>query len=202
MKARRLLAFLAVSSLAAAAAGAAFAADSRSASNVVSACVHVRGGVLYVARKCAGHDRRVTWGATGPVGAPGAPGAIGPPGPPGAQGVPGAPGVAASTLFAQVAPDGTLGASTPGIRVDKVGLGTYELDFGRDITRCVASVRQGGIPAGPGGSSGTGDGAAHASLFGAGTTFASGFPAGDTVLVSTVDHGGLSDSSFQLAILC
>jgi hypothetical protein len=203
MKVRRLLVFVAAmpAVAAVAVAGGAFA-DSPSASNVVSACVHVRGGVLYLARKCAGHDRRVSWGATGPAGAPGAPGAVGPPGPPGTQGAPGVPGAAASTLFAQVAPDGTLGASTPGTRVDKVGLGTYELDFDRDITRCVASVQQGGIPAGPGGSTGTGDGAAHASIFGAGATFANGFAAGDTVLVSTIDHGGLSDSSFQLAILC
>jgi hypothetical protein len=203
MKVRRLLIFVAVLSgvAAVAAVGRAFA-DSRSASNVVSACVHVRGGVLYLARKCAGHDRRVSWGATGPAGAPGAPGAVGPPGPPGAQGVPGAPGAAASTLFAQVAPDGRLGAATAGIQVDKVGLGTYELDFGRDITRCVASVQQGGIPTGRGGSTGSGDGAAHASIFGAGAAFPNGFATGDTVLVSTIDHGGLSDSSFQLAIVC
>jgi hypothetical protein len=193
MKARRLIGFVAVVSCAASAGSAAFAADSRPASNVVSACVHVRGGVLYVARRCAGHDRRVSWGTTGPPGAQGPPGAPGPAGPAGAG---------AATLIAQVAPDGTLGAASPGVQIDKVSTGLYELDFARDITRCVASVQQGGIPAGPGGSTGTGDGAAHASIFGAGTTFANGFPTGDTVLVSTIERGGLSDSSFQLAILC
>jgi hypothetical protein len=204
MRVRGLLTSLVALSVAAAAAatGGAFAADSRSASNLVSACVHVRGGVLYMARKCAGHDRRVSWNVPGPAGAPGPAGPVGAQGPPGAQGVPGAPGASASTLFAQVDFDGTLGASSPHIRVDKVGLGTYEVDFGRDITQCVASVQQGGIPAGPGGSTGTGDGAAHANIFGAGTKFADGFPSGDTAVVSTVDHGGLSDSSFQIAILC
>lgn len=188
MKVRRLLTSLVALSVVAAAgaAGGAFA-DSHAASNTISACVHRRDGVLYMARKCAGRDRRTTWSVTGPAGAPG------PQGPPGAG---------AATLIAQVAPDGTLGAASSGVQIDKVGTGMYELDFGRDITSCVASVQQGGIPAGPGGSSGTGDGAAHASIFGAGTTLDSGFPSGDTVLVSTIDQGGLADSSFQIAILC
>jgi hypothetical protein len=188
MKARRLLTSLvALSVVAAGAAAGAFAADSRSASNVVSACVHTRNGVLYMARKCAGHDRRTSWSMTGPMGA---------------QGPAGPQGPAAATLLAQVAPDGTLGAASPGTQIDKLGTGMYELEFNRDITGCVASVQQGGIPAGPGGSSGIGDGAAHASLFGAGTTFANGFASGDTVAVSTIDAGGLADSSFQIAILC
>lgn len=192
MKVRRHLTFLVALSVAAAgaAAGGAFAADSRSSSNIISACVHRTNGVLYMARKCAGRDRRTSWGMTGPMGAQGP------------QGPQGPAGAAAATLIAQVAPDGTLGAASPGVHIDKLGTGMYELNFGRDITSCVASVQQGGIPAGPGGSSGNGDGAAHASIFGAGTTFANGFASGDTVLVSTIDQGGLSDSSFQIAILC
>lgn len=105
-------------------------------------------------------------------------------------------------MIAQVAPDGTLGAASPGTQIDRLGTGMYELDFGRDITSCVASVQQGGVPAGPGASTAAGDGAAHASIFGAGTTLGNGFPSGDTVLVSTIDQGGASDSSFQIAILC
>jgi hypothetical protein len=198
MKPGRLTTCVAAVVLGGAAAGGAYAAT-QSTPGLVSACVHTRGGGLYLAGKCARHDRRVTWSVTGPAGAPGPTGAQGPPGPPGAEG---APGAAASTLLAQVNFDGTLGAASPGIRVDKAGLGTYEVDFGRDITRCVASVQQGGIPAGPGGSTGVGDGAAHAYIFGAGATFADGFPSGDTVDVTTVNHGGLADSSFQIAILC
>jgi hypothetical protein len=204
MKARRLALGLIAGLLAAAVAGGAYAAT-RLSSNVISACVHRAGGGLYLARTCAPRDRRLTWNATGPAGVPGSPGAQGPPGVPGPSGLPGpagAPGASAGTLFAQVNFDGTLAAASPGIRVDKVGLGHYEVDFGRDITRCVASVQQGGIPAGPGGSTGVGDGAAHANIFGAGASFSDGFPTGATALVSTVDHGGLSDSSFQIAILC
>ena len=196
MKTRRLLTSLAAS-VTAAAAGAAYGATQ--SPGVISACVHGRGGALYLASNCAHHDRRLTWSVTGPAGPGGPPGPQGPPGAPGAQGP---PGPAATTLFAQVGPDGALGAASPGVRSDRLSAGLYELDFGRDITRCVASVQQGGIPAGPGGSSGVGDGAAHANIFGAGSTFANGFPTGDTVLVSTIDHGGLSDSSFQIAILC
>ena len=198
MKARRPAMALIAGLLAAAAAGGAYAAT-RLSSNVIRACVHRAGGGVYLARRCAPRDRRLTWNVTGPAGVPGPAGAQGPPGVPGPAGAPGAP---AATLFAQVSFDGTLGAASPGIRVDKVGLGRYEVDFGRDITRCVATVQQGGIPAGPGGSTGVGDGAAHAYIFGAGASFSDGFPTGSTAVVSTIDHGGLSDSSFQIAILC
>lgn len=198
MTARRFGVCIAAAVLTAVAAGGAYAAT-ESSPGVVSACVHGRGGGLYLARRCARHDRRVSWNVTGPAGAPGSPGA---PGPRGAQGPPGAAGAAAETQFAQVRPDGTLGAASPGIQTFRVGPGEYEVDFGRDITGCVASIQQGGIPAGPGGSSGVGDGAPHASIFGAGSTFANGFPTGETVLVSTIGGGGLADSSFQIAILC
>jgi hypothetical protein len=197
MKTRRLLTYLAAVSVTAAAAGAAYAATQ--SPGVISACVHGRGGGLYLASNCARHDRRLTWSVTGPAGPAGPAGAQGAPGAPGAQGP---PGPAATTLFAQVGPDGALGAASPGVRINRISMGLYELDFGRDITRCVASVQQGGIPAGPGGSSGVGDGAAHAYIFGAGSTLTDGFPSGETVLVSTIDRGGLSDSSFQIAILC
>jgi hypothetical protein len=84
----------------------------------------------------------------------------------------------------------------------KVGLGRYEVDFGRDITRCVASAQEGGLPLTGGGSSGAADGAAHADIFGAGATFANGFASEDTLVVSTTDRSGLADSSLQVAVLC
>jgi hypothetical protein len=63
-------------------AGSAGAYASVSASsNSVHACVRHRGGVLYVAKKCASHDRKVTWSVAGP---PGPGGAAGPQGPAGA----------------------------------------------------------------------------------------------------------------------
>ena len=201
ISARRCLIVVSAVALAAAAAGGAYAA-SRSSSGVISACVHRAGGGLYLARRCIRHDARVTWNVSGPAGAQGTPGAQGPPGASGPPGPSGSPGAAPTTLFAQVAPDGSLGASSPGVRVDKVGLGQYEVDFGRDITRCVASIQQGGIPIGSGDSTGSGDGAAHASIFGAGGTFPDGLAFADTALVFTINAGGRSDSSFQIAILC
>jgi hypothetical protein len=58
----------------------AFAATS---SAKVSACVHHKGGVLYSSRKCAKHDKRMTWNVTGPEGQPGPRGPQGQPGPQG-----------------------------------------------------------------------------------------------------------------------
>jgi hypothetical protein len=197
----RLVGPLSAALLAVAAAGGGYAA-ARSSTSVITACVHHRGGGLYLARKCARHDARLTWGVSGPVGPQGPSGAQGLPGPAGSPGTQGPPGTPATTLFAQVEPDGTLGAASPGVRTDKVGLGTYEVDFGRDITRCVASAQQGGLPSAGGGSSGTGDGAAHASIFGAGATFAGGFASEETLVISTIDRGGLADSSLQVAVLC
>ena len=88
------------------------------------------------------------------------------------------------------------------MRTAKAGLGQYLVDFGQDISQCVALVQEGGIPAGPGGSEGGGSGPAQTHIFGAGTTLSNGFASGDTVLVSTINRDGLADSSFQLAVLC
>ena len=189
--------------LVAAASGGAYAASASSGS--IAACARHTGGVLYLAARCAKHDERLTWAITGP---PGPRGAQGPAGAPGAQGIqgaqgpPGAPGVPASRLFAQVESDGTAASSSPGVQTAKVGLGHYYVDFGQDITHCVALVQEGGLPAGPGGSTGNEDGPAHANIFGAGTTFSNGFPSGDTVLVSTTNQSGLADSAFQIGALC
>ena len=63
--------------------GGAIAAVSRSSSQIV-ACVHHRGGGLYIAQKCARHDARLRWSATGPPG---------PRGPQGLQGAHGTQGI-------------------------------------------------------------------------------------------------------------
>jgi hypothetical protein len=47
--------------------GGAYAATSGSSGTIV-ACVHHRGGGLYVAHKCARHDRRLQWDVRGPQG--------------------------------------------------------------------------------------------------------------------------------------
>jgi hypothetical protein len=190
--------------LVAAASGGAYAAASAS-SGSIAACARRTSGVLYLAARCAKHDERLRWAITGPPGHDGAQGPAGAPGGQGlqgAQGPPGAPGVPASKLFAQVESDGTAASSSSGVQTAKVGLGQYYVDFGQDITRCVALVQEGGLPSGPGGSTGNEDAAAHANIFGAGTTFSNGFPSGDTVLVSTISDGGLADSAFQVGMLC
>jgi BclB C-terminal domain-containing protein len=64
-----------------AAAGGAYAASSSSPS--ISACVHHHGGGLYVAKKCARHDKRLRWNVTGPQGSQGPAGGQGPAGPAG-----------------------------------------------------------------------------------------------------------------------
>ena len=194
----RAVAFVA---LVAAASGVASATVSVS-SGSIAACARHAGGVLYLAAMCAKHDERLKWAITGPPGLNGAQGAQGPPGAQGAPGPPGSPGVPASKLFAQVRDDGRLAASSSGVQTARVGVGQYYVDFGQDITDCVALVQEGGVPAGPGGSTGNADGAARANILGAGTTFSNGFPSGDTVLVSTTNQSGLADSAFQIGALC
>ena len=56
--------------LALAASGGAYAATSGSSGSIV-ACVHHKGGGLYVAHKCVTHDKRLSWGVAGPTGASG-----------------------------------------------------------------------------------------------------------------------------------
>ena len=89
-----------VAALVLAASGGAYAAVAGS-SRTVSACVHHTGGGLYVAHKCARHDKRLQWAVTGPqgragkngaTGQPGQPGQPGPTGPIGATGLTGPPG--------------------------------------------------------------------------------------------------------------
>ena len=82
-----------VAALVLAASGGAYAAVAGS-SRTVSACVHHSGGGLYVAHKCARHDKRLRWAVTGPQGPAGKNGATGPPGPTGLMGATGLTGPA------------------------------------------------------------------------------------------------------------
>jgi hypothetical protein len=70
---------LSLAALAVALSGGAYALGKGSSSTIV-ACVHHKGGGLYVARRCARHDKRLSWSVSGP------PGAKGPTGLQGAQG--------------------------------------------------------------------------------------------------------------------
>jgi hypothetical protein len=74
--------------LALAVSGGAIAVASGSSSQI-AACVHRGGGGLYMAKRCAGRDRRLRWNITGPQGPRGSRGAAGTLGAPGLQGPPG-----------------------------------------------------------------------------------------------------------------
>jgi hypothetical protein len=69
--------------------GGAYALAS-SRGDAITVCVRHKGGVLYEARKCAKHDRALSWNKQGAAGAPGLPG---PPGLQGLQGLQGPQGI-------------------------------------------------------------------------------------------------------------
>jgi hypothetical protein len=197
--------------------GGAYAA-STGTQTVILACIHSRGGGLYSARKCARHDKRLTWNATGPQGVPGpkgqqgaqgVPGTAGATGASGSPGAPGAPGAPAETLFAQVNTAGTINTSSPGVEVSPPtaypGNGYYLVNFGQDVSHCAAIVTQGALPDfGFAGAthSGTATGAATASIEGSGATYSNGYPTGDTVEVQTYNGTTAEDNPFYLAVLC
>lgn len=92
-------------------------------------------------------------------------------------------------LFAQVNANGTLANSSGGVTSSPIGTGTYEVDFGRNITSCAYFVTQG--EAGVGGAGGAITGATDR----AGN--------GEAVFATTRDAAGaLVNSAFQLLVVC
>src|SRR2546421_260859 len=81
---------LGIIALVVAAGGGAYAATS--GGGRITVCVHKNGGGLYQAKKCAKHDRKLSWGASGRRGATGRQGPIGVQGATGAKGDTGAQG--------------------------------------------------------------------------------------------------------------
>jgi hypothetical protein len=73
------------------ASGGAYALGS-SIGGTITACVNHRGGTLYKAKKCARHDKELSWNQQGPPGPEGPPGAQGPQGPQGPLGLQGPKG--------------------------------------------------------------------------------------------------------------
>ena len=135
----------------------------------------------------------------------------GPAGQPGAAGAPGAPGPAgtpATKLWAQIAADGSVNASSPGVTA-RVGVtpGTYVLNFGQDITHCAALATQGAIPsfAAPGSTAGGLAGAPLVRVYSAGVDLAPGYPSLSSVIIATTSEvaaGAPSATTFYVAILC
>jgi hypothetical protein len=193
---------VALAALVLAVSGASYAATQ--SPGTITGCVHHKGGGLYVARKCARHDRRLTWSAMGTSGKPGTTGAAGTPGAPGGPGTPGMPGASATKLFAQVESNGTINASSAGITAAPAGTGAYLVNLGQDITRCAPIAEQGALPAftSPGGSSGLVKGDALVQISSAGSVIQPGYPSADTVVVETFSGAMPADASFYLAVLC
>jgi membrane-associated phospholipid phosphatase len=179
--------------------GGAYAAGTKTGSGAIVACVHHKGGGMYVAKRCTKHDKKLRWSVRGPQGVPGASGA------PGAAGAAGLAGAPATKLFAQITSTGKVNASGSPAQAARLAAGVYLINFERDISRCVAVANQGGIPVfgTPGAltAAAVGDGARvdHANPGGA---YSNGFPSGDTVEVSTFAGGLAADTSFEVAAFC
>ena len=168
---------------------------------VISSPKQVKPGAISLANLSKG-ARKALRGQRGPRGRDGAPGAVG------AAGAAGAPGLPATKLWAQIAADGRVNASTPGVTA-RVGVspGTYVVNFGQDITHCAAMATQGSIPAygAPGTTGGGVAGAPLVFLYSAGADIAPGLPTASTLIVQTTNGtagGTATPSTFAVALLC
>jgi hypothetical protein len=138
-------------------------------------------------------------GARGPAGPAGAPGALGATGP---------AGTPATRLWAQIAADGTVNASSAGVTA-RVGVspGTYAVNFGQDITHCAAMATQGAIPsyAAPGSTTGGLAGSPLVRIYNAGIDLAPGFPSVSSAIVATTSEASAGTpvaTTFYVAVFC
>jgi hypothetical protein len=91
--------------------------------------------------------------------------------------------------FAQINSDGTVFNSSGGVTTIKIGTGTYEVDFGHDISNCGFVMTQGEGPAGGAGGAITG------------VTDRSGNA--EAVFATTRTNANvLADRAFQLIVVC
>src|SRR4051794_26414372 len=132
---------------------------------------------LAALNKAARKSLRGRRGPAGPAGQPGAPGAAG------------AAGLPATKLWAQIAADGSVIASSAGVtaRAGAATAGTYAVNFGQDITHCAAMATQGTVA-----------GAPAVKILAAGTDLAPGFPSISSVAVTTTSassNGTLTPST-------
>ena len=75
-----------------------------SGGGTITACVHKHGGALYVAKRCAKKDRKLTWNKVGPTGPQGAKGGTGLQGPKGETGAAGPVGPTFGTVSSDEPP--------------------------------------------------------------------------------------------------
>jgi len=192
--------WVAVVSLVVAASGVGYAAGSSSSGTIV-ACVHHKGGGLYIAAKCARRDHRLSWNVTGPQGGPGGAGTAG------ATGATGPTGAPATTLFAQIKASGAINTSSPGA-TSTLSASNYYINFGRDITHCSAVAQEGDIPLFSGGSQGgSPPETANVTIDDGSGSYTTGFPEDDTVDVITYVSNGnnapvVGAAAFYLTVTC
>jgi hypothetical protein len=175
---------VALAALLVATSGTVYASASAPSSTII-ACVHHKSGDLYVAARCAPHDRRITLGAATPRNAR---------------------GPLSTPLFAQVESSGTINASSPGVTATQYSpyVGAYRVNFGQDISHCAVAVTEGGLPVfgTRGATTPRATGAAVANMFAAGITFANGYQSANTVQVETFNGATHENAPFYIVVSC
>jgi hypothetical protein len=102
--------------------GVTYAATKPAPATTITACVHHSGGGLYKAAKCAKGDSSLTWNVKGQAG---------PTGP------------AGLSLFVRADETGAMHQHSPGVTVQKLSTGLYQVSFTQNISQCAAVVSQG-----------------------------------------------------------
>jgi hypothetical protein len=169
---------VALLALVVACAGSAYAASGGS-SGTISACEH-HSGALYVTKACgAKGDKRLTLAGAPPT-----------------------------KLFAQIRENGTVQAGTPGIKSEKVEVGTYAVEFPHNVEQCAAIPSDVALPILSQQASDTGSLVGYAptawilSPQTSGKPILPGFNLKDTVVVYTYEGSVESDGPFDLAVFC
>jgi hypothetical protein len=143
---------LSLAALLVAASGSALAATTDSG-RAIKACIHHHGGRIYIAARCARHDRGLTWSVTGPAGPAGATGAQGSPGPQGSRGPQGmqgpqglrgpqgSHGPPSADIWVRADQTGHVIASSGVVASNvRAGTGYYPVTVNRDVSNCASVV--------------------------------------------------------------
>jgi hypothetical protein len=145
--------------------------------------------------------RKALHGARGPAGPQGDDGLDGADGEDGADGQDGQDAV---SVWAQIKPDGSVNAASPGVTARSTAAGAYLVNFGQDITHCAPLATQATIPNFAGaGSPQPAFGPSFVGMSNTGATLAPGFPSQTSVSVETRRTNGTAVSTgFTIAVFC